>query len=482
MIHVQYHGWVDIHYWEYLVALVYVVILYAVFARQKNIRLKKAPEYKYFLWGLWAKIAGGVIFSLVYFYYYKGGDTISYFYSALSMGKLAMKDPVGYLTVLFGDNTIENRRFFDMETGWPFAYVYFESRTFFIIKLISPIVILSLGSYLITTVVLASISYIGIWKAYRTFVSYYPELQKQLAISFLFIPSCLFWGSAILKDTFTLSAVCMWVHVTDEIFFKKRSSLGNYFLMIFCPVMILSIKPYIFMALFPVLMVWVLYFRVTRIRNSLIKYTILPFTIVIMLFTSLWVMERMENKLGKFSLDNAIKTVEVSQLDMKREEQYGKNYFDIGAFDGTWYGLLSKFPAAVVAGLFRPFIWESGSVMMMVSGLENLWLLQLAVFVFLRSGPFLPLRVISSIPMVLMSFLFAVIFAFLVGITTPNFGALVRFKIPLMPFFVSTLFIVGHFNRYVRKNKGKRIDLRDFGLGTTGVEQVKRERAGRARK
>jgi hypothetical protein len=32
----------------------------------------------------------------------------------------------------------------------------------------------------------------------------------------------------------------------------------------------------------------------------------------------------------------------------------------------------------------------------------------------------------------------------MIGLTTSNFGALVRFKIPIIPFFVSTLFIIDY--------------------------------------
>jgi hypothetical protein len=37
---------------------------------------------------------------------------------------------------------------------------------------------------------------------------------------------------------------------------------------------------------------------------------------------------------------------------------------------------------------------------------------------------------------------FSIFFAFALGITTANFGALVRYKIPSVPFFLSMLFIL----------------------------------------
>ena len=77
MIRTDYFGYVDIAYWEYSLSVFYLVVLYIVFARQKNLNVGRYPEYRYLLWGLFAKVFGGVIFSLIYFYYYKGGDTIN---------------------------------------------------------------------------------------------------------------------------------------------------------------------------------------------------------------------------------------------------------------------------------------------------------------------------------------------------------------------------------------------------------------------
>jgi hypothetical protein len=183
---------------------------------------------------------------------------------------------------------------------------------------------------------------------------------------------------------------------------------------------------------------------------------------------------RLESSLGKFSLQSAIETIQVNQSDMKRSEHYGNNYFDIGEFDGTWAGLLSKFPVATTAGLFRPFLWEARNVVMALSGLENMWLLWLLLSTLYRAGPGLFLRTISAVPLLLMSILFAVLLAFVVGATTPNFGALVRFKIPLIPFLVCGLFMIRHIAaiRDQQRQLGKRIELGVFANGTAGVPEL----------
>ncbi len=470
LLWVYYHGYVDIAYWEWAVGAVYLVVLYVMFARQKNIHIKKNPEYRHYLWGFVAKTVGGIVFSMIYFYYYGGGDTIAFFYSAVSMAKLAALDPNAYFSVLFGPTDWEHLSMFNETIGYPFSYVYFDARSFFLIRIISPLVMMTFHSYLITTLVLSSISYIGVWRCYRTFVSYFPSLQDKLAVAFLYMPSVVFWGSAIMKDTVTLSAACWWLYSVDEIFFKRRRIPYHVCALVVSAFLLIMMKPYIFMALFPVSAMWLLYFQVSRIRSVLVKFVIIPMSVVAIVGSSLYVLTNLGDNLDKFSLDKMINTIQVTQSDMVRIDAYGANRFDVGVIDGTMLNLLSKFPIATNAALFRPYLWESHSVVMLLSALENFWLLTFTVLVFLRTQVVFFFRALAGNPIALMCFMFTVLFGFFIGISTPNFGALVRFKIPLVPLFVAGLYIVSMLNKHrVRiEGMGHRFDLGLFRKGEPG--------------
>src|SRR5690349_2439548 len=110
-----------------------------------------------------------------------------------------------FFDMLAGHNTMENLSFFDSSTGLP---VYWrDEKALFVARLIVPLYFLSFQSFIIMSMVLSFICYSGIWKLFMLFNDYFPKLQKQFAISFLFIPSVVFWGSGLLKDSITLSAV-----------------------------------------------------------------------------------------------------------------------------------------------------------------------------------------------------------------------------------------------------------------------------------
>jgi hypothetical protein len=153
--------------------------------------------------------------------------------------------------------------------------------------------------------------------------------------------------------------------------------------------------------------------------------------------------------MDKFSLDNAIQTTQVTQEDLKREEQYGSNNFDIGTIDGSVPNMISKFPVATFAGLFRPLFFEARSAVMLLSGLENLALILLTYLVFFKIKMGILWRMMIKHEILFFCITFAVLFAFMIGLTTPNFGALVRFKIPLIPFFAAWLVIMRNHKKFI---------------------------------
>ena len=465
LIFIHYHGEVEIQVWEYLLSLAYILVLYMVFARRKNRMVKTAPEYRYYLWGLMAKLFSALIFSLIYFYYYPGGDSSAFYYSGVAMREMALYDPIEYLRQVTGDNSYRAWASYPHGMPRPYQYVFFDDRTFVMVAISSVLALFTFNSFLISTMLMASLSFFGVWACFRTFVGYFPQITGKLAIAFLFMPSSIFWGSAILKDTLAFSAACAWVHAVDELVFKKRNKLGSVVSIVVCAVAMVAVKPYVFMVLFPATMLWVFYSRIARLRNELVKFVLVPMVLVGIMILSFTVLMRMGGQLDKFALQGAMETIQIVQGDMIK---YGTNSFDVGPIDGTWSGVLAKFPVATNAALFRPYIWEVNNVVMAMSGLENLWVLTLALGVLLKAGPLFTLRCIRGNPLILMSTLFALSFAFVVGLTTPNFGALVRFKIPMVPFFISSLYIVAFMARLERKmrDQGHRFDIRDHRNGT----------------
>ncbi|MBK9533341.1 MAG: hypothetical protein IPO42_16435 [Chitinophagaceae bacterium] len=55
-------------------------------------------------------------------------------------------------------------------------------------------------------------------------------------------------------------------------------------------------------------------------------------------------------------------------------------------------------------------------------------------------------------PVILYCLLFALLFALFVGATTANFGTLVRYKIPCLPFYIIALYLIHDRTRKIKNS------------------------------
>lgn len=468
LIFITYYDDVQMAPWEFLAGVVMMMVMYVYFGRKMHLGIKQHPEYKYYMRGMMAKMIGAAFFALIYFYYYGGGDTINYYYSGVSIKRMLFIDPMEYFRqVVLGDHSPRALLSYSMETFRPLQFVFHDGRTFQMARISSVLALFTFDSYFLSTLLIAALSFGGIWLGYRTFVSYFPRIAGRLAIAFLFMPSAIFWGSGILKDTVTFCAACAWVHAVDEVFFKRRNQVGKSILLAVCGIAMILVKPYVIMVMLPATLLWLFYKRVASLRNVLVRFVLIPIMGVSLVGLTIFVLTRMGDMLDKFALDEALESISTLQRDMSGNTDYGDFKFDLGEFDGTWWGVVKKFPIATNAALFRPYPWEVRNAVTALSGLENLFVLGLTIFTLMRAGVRFTLRCIVANPLLLMSMTFALLFSFIVGVTTPNFGALVRFKIPMMPFYISSLFIVLflHKERTLARNKGVRFDLSAYREG-----------------
>lgn len=409
---------------------------YGYIVTKKNI--KTNPEYKYFTKGLMVRIFGAIALGLVYFFYYGGGgDTINYHQSASAYSKLMFIDKAEFFTAWLGD--ANNHYFsFDETTGYP-MYRPRDPHSFFVVRLLIPIVTLGFYSYFSSAVLTALITYGGLWKLYQTFLQEFPELKKELAIACLFIPSCVFWGSGLMKDSFTLSAVGWFTYAFYNFFIKKKYKLKYVLFILLSAFIIVAIKPYIFFALLPGSILWLSNNVIKKINHKFIRMIASPILLSIAGLVGYLALDQMGESLGAYKLDTVLDKAVVTQQDMKAE-YYGGKSFDIGDFDASLSGIMLKAPSAIFAGIFRPAIWDVRNPVMLVSALENSYLLILTIFLLIKlkiTGFF---KYVTQNSLILFSMLFSLFFAFSVGLTCANFGSLVRLRIPELPFFVASLF------------------------------------------
>lgn len=437
--------------YDFILLPVYLLIVYSIAKRTKEKNIGEHPEYKYYMAGLFAKISGGILFTLIYVYYYGAGDTTNYFVSAKAISRLFFEEPLVATKIMLGNNTLETWIHFNADTGHPLSVMFlYKPQAFAVMRLLVPFTMMGLNFIIPSAIILASFAYAGIWKFYSLLSRLYPSFYKMLAIGALFIPSVVFWGSGLMKDTFTLTAT-LWIIVNVfRIFIHKEKILKNSIILIINIHLLLWLKPYILIALIPSIITLIVYTNI-RVKSNLIKFVVSPLLLFLIFFLSYSTYNFFSAGLEQYGdMESMLKKAKVTQQDLIRAEQYGVNFYNIGEFDPTIEGIVSKAHIALISGLFRPFIWEAKGFVPLLSALESLFFIGFTLYVILNIGLRRFFKFVSSeSPLVPSFFIFALFLAFAVGLTTANFGALVRYRIPLLPFyFCGILIVYGKWRRW----------------------------------
>lgn len=441
-----------------IVFLIFILAIVYIYAKAVSTRkIKTEPYYKYFTNALIIKVFAGVVFAAITMMFYPG-DTFEYFKTINSINKLLLQEPSKYVDILLQGPKPEFWSYFTPETGYPAYYMWRDPNTVLVSRIFSPFMLLTSGSFIISTVLAAIIGFTGLWKLYLVFCNLYPGLEKKFAYAILYFPSVLFWSSGILKDTLTIAAVGWIVYSFYNFAILRKIKIKYILVIIIASFLIINIKAYIFAALVPGLLVWLFFKQLSNIKSGFIKFIVSPFLIIAVLFGFTLIMNSVSDDMGAYGdVNQAIEKAQITQQDLIRSEQYGENYYDIGKFEATPMGILKKAPISIISGVFRPFIWEAKNPFVLLAALEGSFLIGFLLFIIFKTGLIQFFRNIFKDPMLIFAFSFIIIFGFGVGLASANFGALVRYKIPLLPLFVAGLIVLAQ--KFKTKKSQKTLNI-----------------------
>ena len=281
---------------------------------------------------------------------------------------------------------------------------------------------------------------------FLTFYQSSPILHRWIAIATLFIPSVVFWGSGLLKDTLTLAAIGVLTFSIYKLFIQRRYSLWSIILMVLSAWVIFSVKKYILLCFLPALLLWVYAEQLASIKSLVGRILTVPVVIFVMIISGYYAIYFVGKDDPRYSIDKLAETAQITAYDIGfyTGKDAGSTY-SLGELDGTFVNMVGKAPQAINVSLFRPYLWEIKNPLMLLSALESVLMLMATIYVAFKSR----LRIKFLInPTVLFCLVFSITFAFAVGVSTFNFGTLARYKIPLLPFYtLALIFLIDYSNR-----------------------------------
>jgi len=393
----------------------------------------------YFIPALTVKFVGAIALGFIYQFYYGNGDTFNYFAeSKVIYG--AFGDSLGTGLKLLGPND-------GTYTGEISRYAsqmhWFGSPTeYFVIKVGAVCALFCFCSYPVVGLMFAIISFSGVWALYTAFLRIAPALYKELAFAIFFLPSVFFWGSGLMKDSLCIGAIGWTFYGFHRALIVRRRVLQSALMALLGIYVLASVKIYILLSFMPPALLWVFNEYNQSIKSAAVRNLMRPLFLALGLAAGYVGATRLTAGDDKYDVDKIGERTKINQEFLYTLTKDQGSAYNIGSFDGSLGSMVKVAPQAVIVTLFRPFLWEARNPIMMLSALEALLLLWLTVKLFINRGLLGGLSQIASQPILTFCFLFSIIFAVGVGTNSGNFGTLVRYKIPLMPFYLSALFIM----------------------------------------
>ncbi len=414
----------------------------ALFALLFAIRRKKIQDpllKKYHRFGFWIKVFSALAYIIFSLFLANLDSTFLYYPEGINITKLILKD-FSNIKLLF----IAGKDFDTNLLADSFNKGYFNSESnFFVARLVSVLSFFTFGSYSVITLIFSLVAFSGAWRLYKFFYDQYPQLHRQLAVIVFCLPDFVFWSSGILKDPLCIGMLGWFTYSMYRAFIKKESVIKNIAIAVFAGFILGLVKIYILISYLPFFILFIVLTNIRQVKQVVVKIALI-FLITITTAVGFVVLgQQLQEEMKDLALDRLAESVQSAQQNFQRISDIAESSFSLGVeFDGTPAGLLKIAPAGIVATLFRPYIWESKKISSLVSSLESLALMLFTLYVFLRAGPFTFFGSIIKDPMILYCLLFALTFALFVGVTTLNFGTLVRYKIPCMPFYITGLLLI----------------------------------------
>lgn len=417
--------------WQVVLAVTYFILFSLIVYKGSWFRIDGLNR-KVVLAAFWLKLLFGFLFWAVYTFHYSvnhGSDAFSYFQEAILLKDVFHENPGHFFRLLFSTNPEDPEllQYLTEMDRWNRAVSYGvinDNPT--IIKFNAIVLFFSLGYYHTHTLFMGFICFSGLVLIYRFFEKFsqgIPPIALMAAV--ILPPSLLFWGGGVMKEGLLLFGIGLLLY--SLVLMSTRQVAKGVVLMVPSVILLLYTKAYVFIAFAPALIFFAIVL-LTGTRAILLKFAGVHLFLFAFVFT-----------LGYWVNDYDV----LHMFQLKQKDFYNLNDLtEIGSIIrippiNSTFDLVLNAPTALFNTYFRPHLLEARGASYLASAAENL------LYLFLIAVTFWKFRKPSSknLALALMCLSCVIGLGLLIGLITPVLGAIVRYKIPALPFLIVLCFI-----------------------------------------
>jgi hypothetical protein len=437
------------------------------------------------------KVAAGMALWGIYTYYYTDrstADIYKYFDDAMVMHSALPHHPADFvhmLTGLGGDPDHLQRTYFDNMGHWYRPYGSSATNdTHTIIRFNALVRLVSMGHYPVHSAIMNLLSVMGLVCMVRFLAHSVSGRAKWVFAAVMLMPGVLFWGSGVLKEGLLFLGIGLLLRACAFLVYQDGNRRTAWLLLPAAAVL-LTVKSYALIilpaliAMIPLLRMsvsamWALYGVVAlllvtgpsvpglpdvwqRLAIKQAEFTRLAHggtylqRITPSHIDTVYVASAHHDSIlagpGRFhvpvsvpmfplvrvTVDSSVNVPHMSSERFNLLLDYGRtgSRIRIPHIDGTVIGTLRAAPTALVNALLRPWPWQADSPFLVLALIENLLLLGLFLLpIVFPSRPF-------DVCVVSLCLIFSLGILILTGLVTPVVGAIVRYKVPALPFLAA---------------------------------------------
>ncbi|MDG1475604.1 MAG: hypothetical protein P8Q14_00520 [Vicingaceae bacterium] len=418
---------------EFLLSTFYFIIFCFVISKIAFFKEGHIPRL-WFISLFGVKVLTSIFLTFLYSKYYTNRDTadiFKYFDDSKIIFDAIKTNPFDYLKMLIGidnDSTYLNNNYYNHMNNWtrPYTKDLFTD-THIIIRFNAFVHLFSFGYIHVHNVFINFISLIGLTIIYKAFKQFTIKKERALFYLIMLVPSILFWGSGLLKEGIIFFA--LGIFLINLFKLKNEFKLKYLFYILIGAGIIVFTKFYLIIA-FSIPVFGYLLNHIFHFKKSMIGYLFSIAFFIIAINISPFFIEQLDF---------------VNQI-VNKQHDFSRFVMVEGATSGflipelsDGFSLIKNIPNALLNTLVRPYLWECNALFVWLSALENITVLTfiIAAIVFRKKMN----KAQKNI------FYFNLIFVFclftLIGLTTPVFGAIMRYKIPgLILLLISILMVI----------------------------------------
>lgn len=376
------------------------------------------------------KLLAGFCLYLIYTKYYPDrstADIFRYFVDSEIMFKAAFSKPYDFFRMFTGFHArdADLLHYYEAMRNWYNTDLMFnDTRT--MIRFSAIMRFFSFGTYYPHAILMSFLAMVGLTAIYRLFIEAQQGKEFILMIVVYLMPSTLLWTSGLIKEAFLLFSLGMMFYTLFQIIIEGKRNTSVFVKLVLFLLCLFLIKPYIIFMIFPGVVSWVLFQKFKTHKLLQIAAIYLFYGILICTFS--------KEILGRDIPD--LLTSKQQEFYFVAEREHANSLISIPQLNGTYSSLVLNAPSAIITSIFRPHILEVKNPLMLFAALENTLIIVLVVWTLIV----IPREYKKKFPDL---FYIALFFSFaifvLTGLVTPILGAVVRYKVPALPFFLFAL-------------------------------------------